>query len=529
MREFEAELERAANARSPEERLLSLCRAWRRLPSTRVAILARACAAQLPRRGLDGLNQAEREAKWFALAGGADAMTLQALLATAWPARPREGLRRLEELLRIGPDPRTVGALLELDAAHRYPGTPGLRFWDTVYEQLLQWGSPEAAQRIPRDLHAASASPLEAARFARLFEPLIDRWKGKWPEEPPISDAAVVMLEKLEAALHPNQQLLRGLLAKVHADPLADAPRLVFADALSELGDPRGEFITLQFAEAAGEITLAQRERMQRLLAASGRAWFDGLERQVALNGVIRKGFLAEVRLETRTPDPAAGGWCTVSSLDLGGLALPLSRFLEHPHLTHVHSLRGLRGQTLQELANHLGPREFHLLEVSHLGERELAEPRWRTSTLRLQGQLDQIVWWLREASLALRPPVLQLAVELGFERIGPTLAELEALVSGSVIVEFAAAPPGWPAPWEGDWLLRFTRDERGRFSELEIAVSNDSTPRLDEALRSVAPGQLKSVTATTRLRRGPMWKENTARIITDSLRRQPELSLRLF
>jgi uncharacterized protein (TIGR02996 family) len=39
---------------------------------------------------------------------------------------------------------------------------------------------------------------------------------------------------------------LEALLAAIHADPADDAPRLVYADALLQQGDPRGEWIALQ-------------------------------------------------------------------------------------------------------------------------------------------------------------------------------------------------------------------------------------------------------------------------------------------
>ena len=48
---------------------------------------------------------------------------------------------------------------------------------------------------------------------------------------------------------------LETMFAEVFADPANDDKRLVLADALSEAGDPRGEFITLQLAHAAGRMT----------------------------------------------------------------------------------------------------------------------------------------------------------------------------------------------------------------------------------------------------------------------------------
>ena len=48
-----------------------------------------------------------------------------------------------------------------------------------------------------------------------------------------------------------------GLLDEIRAAPADDAPRLVLADLLSELGDPRGEFIARQIAGAHAVLPLA--------------------------------------------------------------------------------------------------------------------------------------------------------------------------------------------------------------------------------------------------------------------------------
>lgn len=63
----------------------------------------------------------------------------------------------------------------------------------------------------------------------------------------------------------------QALLDAIYASPDDDAPRQVFADALTERGDPRGEFITLQLARARGEATPAQFMRERDLFADPSR------------------------------------------------------------------------------------------------------------------------------------------------------------------------------------------------------------------------------------------------------------------
>lgn len=530
MSALEGELETAVKATSPVVTLLSLCRAWRLCPSSRLARLARGFARQQQTDGVQGANQEEREAAWLELAEHAGPVELQELLATPWSKRPKDAARRLTALARLGPDPRIVGSLLELDTGSRYASAAGHRFWQDVYELLLRWGSVEAADRVPRDLPASEhTSPWAAARYAAIFEPLALRWAGKWPSEPQLTSAVESLLTALEQKLAPAQQLSAGLLAAVHAAPRADSPRLVFADALTEQGDARGEFIALQFAHAAGELPLGKREHMQRLLAASGRAWFDGIEAQVSPLAVFRKGFLSEVRLSTRSPTPNSPGWTTVECLDVAGIATTLSTFLSHPHLAGVHTLRTVRGGTLEELARHGPPISFQLIEVSHLGGRDVAKPDWSLHTLRLLSPIDEAVWWFAGTPLRQHVNTLSLQAQGAFERVGPAVLELEVADSALQVIEVSVRAPPWPLPWVGDWDLRFERDSKGKFSRLVVSIADELYTGLEAALARLDRDQLKSARVTTTIRRGPTWREETRAFLESVLRSQRRLSSVVF
>ena len=62
----------------------------------------------------------------------------------------------------------------------------------------------------------------------------------------------------------------RALIAAILADPDDDAPRAVYADWLTERGDPRGELITVQLAKKQ---TPALKARADALLAKHKKAW----------------------------------------------------------------------------------------------------------------------------------------------------------------------------------------------------------------------------------------------------------------
>ncbi len=107
------------------------------------------------------------------------------------------------------------------------------------------------------------------------------------------------------------------LLAQIYSDPLADGPRLVYADVLQMRGDPRGELIALQ---------LLRRDtpRERELLAAHAREWLGPLADVIDLgpnsHTTFERGFLgiadlrrdAAPRIRAVLHEPA---WATVEEV----------------------------------------------------------------------------------------------------------------------------------------------------------------------------------------------------------------------
>lgn len=96
--------------------------------------------------------------------------------------------------------------------------------------------------------------------------------------------------------------------------PWEDAPRLVYADWLTENDDPRGEFIVLQCRLASGRLApkdvKAAKVREAELLDAHREEWFGPLEKWLrdhdsyALSHVkLRRGFVSSCRLTVQQPD----------------------------------------------------------------------------------------------------------------------------------------------------------------------------------------------------------------------------------
>jgi uncharacterized protein (TIGR02996 family) len=97
-----------------------------------------------------------------------------------------------------------------------------------------------------------------------------------------------------------------ALLAEVLADPRALAPRRVYADALLEAGDPRGELIQLQCAldplDADDPSRAALEARATDLLALHEPAWTRELRERCGLDDYpsqlgFRRGFIESARL----------------------------------------------------------------------------------------------------------------------------------------------------------------------------------------------------------------------------------------
>ncbi len=90
----------------------------------------------------------------------------------------------------------------------------------------------------------------------------------------------------------PTAATSEELLAAVMARPDDDGPRLVYADWLSERGDPRGEFISIQCAPPREDLEAREAE----LLSAHSRHWLGGLGDDV-LQATFRRGFVEQVTM----------------------------------------------------------------------------------------------------------------------------------------------------------------------------------------------------------------------------------------
>lgn len=164
-----------------------------------------------------------------------------------------------------------------------------------------------------------------------------------------------------EARRAPKPQrsaLTDELLAAVLAAPDAPGPRAVYADHLLEIGDPRGEFIVLQNANAE-KSRMSARESV--LLRRHRGAWLGDLDDVVEMVK-FRRGFMVRCRTNKKRREAVLErlghpNWATVEHLTTDVVEL-----ITHPSMRSLHSI-GVSFATLRELC--LGRNDLSFIDTA--------------------------------------------------------------------------------------------------------------------------------------------------------------------
>ncbi len=212
-------------------------------------------------------------------------------------AKQSSFLNRAEALAPLGPDPRIAAALVAALTQGVLAVGFASRGVDRAYTRLLD---AIAFQRDPAQLgYLASVAARPRAKRAGVREVL----RAMLPKF--LAQIELPEIDEDDAAQwqprQPNAAAdLAALLAEVHQHPDEDDPRAVYADALIESGDPRGEFINLQLAD-----TPTSRKQARRMLREHGEHWLDPDLAQVTKTVVYRRGFVEEITLaQNSAADP---------------------------------------------------------------------------------------------------------------------------------------------------------------------------------------------------------------------------------
>jgi uncharacterized protein (TIGR02996 family) len=230
---------------------------------------------------------------------------------------------RIAELAAWPLDPRPAAPLLELVARAPWQAVNEDGF-HAVYDPLVAEVARTADERLLPRIRRLAHRPTSKIQMARAYlgEALAraaERVEARLADRPPLApeDAARAraLLARLDDGRHAAPAPAAAvavaatpdaLLAAALATPDDDAPRLVWADALLERGDPRGEFVALQFKAARGEATEADLRRMRGLQQRHGKSWLGDNLAAVLVRCGFARGLLDEAELaQNAAADPA--------------------------------------------------------------------------------------------------------------------------------------------------------------------------------------------------------------------------------
>jgi len=468
-------------------RLLS---AWRDRRHPRLAEVLERLDATMELPEITAPTREKTHARWVEIAERGRVADLSRLLAGLGRRPLSQFAERLSLLLRFAPDPRLAMALARFIEAERPTSAIRLHTWSKAFRALEEAGDV----RVVAPVQARMADPPEgelgnqfkgwALRLAATLSApppalgldangLLDRIDERVRALPRWTDEANIFATATPVVADATED---QLLKEIFAAPAEDAPRLVYADWLTERGDPRGTFIRLQFTKNP---TKAQGVEERRLLKANAARWLGPLEK-VIWKPVFERGFLASGSISFKTPKVRAElidhpFWSTLREITgpadedfLLGCALPDLRAVFDDLPARLVARMAVRDQ----------PYALERLTVSPdpLDEEEAAALRSAPALARVthvsvsKGWHPDRVAWLLSGALGER--VRSIAVYSPDSPVGAWLEAAGALRSllrfefsggGICIVE----RDGWGEPWRLDlgWFPDFTAD---RLRELD-------------------------------------------------------------
>jgi len=298
--------------------------------------------------------ETELAAALAALVSDDDEQALEHLVA-AWEHGRAEPLIALVDTLasRIEPRQRALGGKTANDRYEAFRATAARgRQADLacLVAMLPRLTYEDVSAALDTLLYHWRATPrmrtlLESARLPGYSDRLGElRTVHATPRDEPLSERARQIVAELHRLLTTTDDAGAELLAQVYADPDADAPRLVYADWATSRGDPRGEFITLQYTRRERTPDAAAVRRERELLEQYMQRWLAPIWNAIRPYSVrFERGFLAAVTVEPFAVIAPRPEWSTVIALELAyHEVLPMEAF---------PALRELRNVTPKLLA----------------------------------------------------------------------------------------------------------------------------------------------------------------------------------
>lgn len=345
---------------------------------------------------------------WQLTRADAEQFDLVAFLSTLTDGKFADSLSRIQKLERLGPDPRVASALTRLIVTPPFTAQSSREFWNSLYEQLSdRHADPrtlDALKPLAKDYQATFGRTKMGEAMERRVQALVATLSERFATVPhaDVTKQLALLPAAKAAPTGPKTKSgksLEELLAAVYERPDDDGVREVYADALLEVGDPRGEFMTLQFKRARGEtLTLAETKQEAALQKKHVKEWLGPLYDVLYTTHLeFRRGFLygAQIRPVGKAIPAARNhpAWSTVRELNMstGGTNERGTSLILQPNARRIRVLTNIVYLVLDELAASPGEgRELEVLDISWLplgdGEGEYGEVATRAWKATLAG-----------------------------------------------------------------------------------------------------------------------------------------------
>jgi uncharacterized protein (TIGR02996 family) len=292
---------------------------------------------QLLRRDLRPLPRTPlvtAHARWMQAASSENAVERGRAIAAFPIGRRKHALLQLAVLHRLD-DPRVATRLLHHWWDPPFRSTQAVSFLSGMLDTLVELGDPRAVA-VLTELEPVIASRLDFQIGERIRNRMREALETltALPPPPPVPESALLEVadatERIQRLLAPDETAA-DLLRQIYANPDDDGLRQVLADRLGERGDPRGEFIMLQYASAGGTATRLQRRRERALAKEHAEAWTTPLTPTLVKGSIVfERGFLTGCTLRIKTPDH-------------------MRAVLEHPAWNTVRRIRRERHESYRE------------------------------------------------------------------------------------------------------------------------------------------------------------------------------------
>jgi uncharacterized protein (TIGR02996 family) len=451
---------------------------------------------------------------WLALAGEGPASEVARLLEQLDSGHIASVKQRLDRLVAFSPDPRIAEKLLEVCA--REEADLIRPQWMVIYGLLVIHAGAESLSRLRELSTGFPALGMVARKIETTYAGIA------------VPEAARPHLEAVLQSVGsaPDEDLGEALLRQVLEHPESDEHRLVYADWLLERGDPRGEFIQLQYQRLEGKGDTRSGQREAKLQKQHWKEWIGALS-QVVVRSSLRfeRGFLVACEVKPKhkatmkgvTGDPM---WATVEDVELDW-ERPQDGF-QHPVLRSLRRLRWVRYPLLKALCESETPVQVeelqllaffedaeHIEDIFALLAATRSLPRVRKLALGMYWAADAASEKLLASPLAQQLQSLSVDVDANasenpYAEVGPWQRQAKQHAPTLPELDLDVSERGENG---AHWRATFTQSEGGGLTRLELdcyeprayrsaALRGSGTyPTLSRILGSIAPGDLTHLT----------------------------------